>query len=168
MKLSAPWITFYHEMEAMFGEDPEISVELDDSDEDEMIIKLYVDNPAKAEALEQLLPMEKKFGNVSVYLEIIPANEEESKIRLFQKAFENNPVFKFTYSVPNIGGLYPANYVVFENKVVQFFNDELNDIHGNKSTLYQEIAKDIFEDHEGIYFCTDTKEEIGKPLGEWP
>ena len=167
MKLAAPWITFYHEMEAMFGGDPEIRVELDDSDEDEMIIKLYVDNQTKAEALEKLLPMEKKFGNVSVYIEVIPSNEEDSKVRLFQKAFENNPAFKFIYSVDGVG-LFPANYVVFENKVVQFFNDELNDIHGNKSTLYQEIAKDIFENHEGIYFCTDTKEEIGKPLGEWP
>lgn len=167
MKLAAPWITFYHEMEAMFGGDSEIRVELDDSDEDEMIIKLYVDNQMKAEALEKLLPMEKKFGNVSVYIEVIPSNEEDSKVRLFQKAFENNPAFKFIYSVDGVG-LFPANYVVFENKVVQFFNDELNDIHGNKSTLYQEIAKDIFENHEGIYFCTDTKEEIGKPLGEWP
>lgn len=167
MKLAAPWITFYHEMEAMFGKDPEIRVELDDSDEDEMIIKLYVDNQSKAEALENLLPMEKKFGNVSIYIEVIPSNKEESKVRLFQKAFENNPAFKFIYSVDG-AGLFPANYVVFENKVVQFFNDELNDIHGNKSTLYQEIAKDIFENCEGIYFCTDTKEEIGKPLGEWP
>ena len=63
---------------------------------------------------------------------------------------------------------FQANYVVFENKVVQFFNDDLSDIHGNKSTLYQEIAKDIFGDCDNIYFCTDTKEEIGKPLGEWP
>ena len=168
MKLAPPWITFYNEVQAMFGEDPEIKVVLDDADTDEMIIKLYVDNQVKADALEQILPIEKKFGNISVYFEVLPSNKAITKIQLFQKAFENNPAFKFTYSAPHMGGNFPGNYVVFENKVVQFFNDELTDIHGNKSTLYQEIAKDIFEDHDGIYFCTDTKEDIGKPLGEWP
>ena len=164
MKLAPPWITFENEIEAMFGSDPEIEIEYDD---DAKTIKLYVDNPTKAEALEQLLPMEKEFGNVSVFIEVIPCNDESSKIALFQKAFENNPVFKFTYTAANPMA-FQANYVVFENKVVQFFNDDLSDIHGNKSTLYQEIAKDIFEDCDNIYFCTDTKEEIGKPLGEWP
>jgi hypothetical protein len=57
---------------------------------------------------------------------------------------------------------------VFEKKVVQFFNDQLDDINGNKSTLYQDIAKDVFEKHEGVYFCTAADGKLSKPLGEWP
>lgn len=67
----------------------------------------------------------------------------------------------------------PFTYVVFKNCVVQFFNDNLNDPHGIVSTLYQDIAAEIFADMPfpqdgGICFCTDTEHKLGAPLGEWP
>ena len=37
----------------------------------------------------------------------------------------------------------------------------MHDINGNCSTLYQEIAKDVFGEDEGICFCTDTEEKAG-------
>jgi len=49
----------------------------------------------------------------------------------------------------------PVDYVVFRNEVVQFFNDEMGDPNGLKSTLYQDIAKDVFADKDGIFFCTE-------------
>ena len=48
----------------------------------------------------------------------------------------------------------PLTYVVLKKEVVQFFNDNLNDIHGLETTLYQTIAKDVF-DGTGVFFCTD-------------
>jgi hypothetical protein len=67
----------------------------------------------------------------------------------------------------------PLTYVVFKNRVVQFFNDNLNDPHGVISTLYQDIADEIFADmpyqaHGGIAYCTDVEHNLGAPLGEWP
>ena len=62
-------------------------------------------------------------------------------------------------------------YVVFKNCVVQFFNDNLNDCHGLISTLYQDIAAEIFEDANlnGVYYNTDVERgALGMPLGEWP
>jgi len=44
----------------------------------------------------------------------------------------------------------------------------LNDIYGNTSTLYQDIAAEVFEDQPGIFYCTDIEGKVGKPLGEWP
>jgi len=60
--------------------------------------------------------------------------------------------------------------VVFKNCVVQFFNDNLNDAHGVISTLYQNIAAEIFEDANlpGVHYCTDVERKLGKPLGDWP
>ena len=58
-------------------------------------------------------------------------------------------------------------YVVFTNKVVQFFNDNLNDIYGNVTTLYQEIASDVFDIESGVFFCTDFKKEVGNER-QWP
>ena len=41
LKLSAPWIIFYREIEAMFQGDPEVRVVFD---EDNLTVKLYVDD----------------------------------------------------------------------------------------------------------------------------
>lgn len=40
-------------------------------------------------------------------------------------------------------------------EVVQYFNDNIGDINGNCSTLYEIIARDIFPNVNGIYFCTE-------------
>lgn len=153
--LSAPWVMFYREIKALFEDDPAIRVEYN---EDEYIIKLYVEGIEKADALTQLLPATKTFGNVSIQVQVIPANMQSgSNLELFQKAFEGNPAFSHT----QVGGSYLTSlfsYVVFQKKVVQFFGDNLADANGLKSTLYQEIAKDVFGDIPGIYFCTDKED----------
>ena len=43
-------------------------------------------------------------------------------------------------------------YVVFEKEVVQYWNDNLGDINGLRSTLYQDLAKEIFaDDLQNVY-----------------
>lgn len=154
LKLSAPWITFWHEVEALFREDDEVTVKFDSN---ENVLKLFVDNDRKAEALEQLIPEKKVFGNVTVKIEIIPSNRALTKEELFMEAFEGNPALSYTESVDNPLG--ELRYIVFQNKVVQFFNDQLDDINGNKSMLFEDIAKDVFGEDHGVFYCTDTKEE---------
>ena len=152
VKLSSPWMSFYHEMEALFKEDPEIMLAFD---EDKMEIRMFVDNEDKADALQQLMPAERVFGNTAVKIMIIPANlQVATDTVLFQRAFSGNPAFSYITSVESVFS-NPISYVVFKNKVVQYFNDNLGDVNGNYSTLYQDIAKDIFGDHPGIFFCTD-------------
>lgn len=147
-KLSAPWMTYFHELEALFKEDPEIELEYED-----YVITLYVNNGEKANALMKLLPVQKKFGNVVVDIDVVPSNDDEySELELFKRAFKNNPVVSY---VMTAGELFPAEYVVFKNKVVQFYNDQLDDPHGNVSTLYQEIAKDVFDNTTSVHFCTN-------------
>lgn len=155
-KLSPPWYEFYREINALFEKDKEISTTYD---EDNNVIKIFVDNDEKAVALSQLLPTERVFGAITVKVDVIPANAGNSrKIDLFRTAFEGNGALS---CIETVEGVFtnPISYVVFENKVVQYYNDNLGDIHGNRSTLYQEIAKDIFKDTDGIYFCTDIPKE---------
>ena len=125
-----------------------------------------------------LLPQGKFYGDVYLEITVIPANYDPLKGELnefdydtlFNLAFKNNPVFAFTYPIEGIFS-NKLVYVVFKNRVVQFFADNLNDIHGNISTLYQDIAEEIFSDRrnlQGVLFCTDIEEKVGKPLGEWP
>lgn len=151
LNLSAPWITFVHEVQALFGEDPEIKIVFDNS---ECELKLYIDNQQKADALTQLLPSEKEFGNVTLKITVVPANDNDNSIvSLIVKAFDGNPVLSYVRSVSSVIGSF--NYAVFQPVVAQFFNDQLDDIHGNKSMLYQEIAKDVLGQQEGIFYCTD-------------
>ena len=159
VKLSSPWVTFYREIEALFSEDPDVKVVFCEAEEDykDPVVKLYVNGQEKSEAIEELLPETKTFGNVTVYVEVIPDNEPKTTISTIKKAFEGNPALSY---IATLTDLYnnPINYVVFKNKVVQFYNDNMGDINGNKSTLYQDIADDVFENLEGVFFCTDIPE----------
>ena len=51
--LSTPWVTYARKVNALFEEDPEVLV---DYENDGPTLILYVENAAKADALEQLLP----------------------------------------------------------------------------------------------------------------
>lgn len=153
VKLSPPWIVFYEEIEALFREDPAVKV---DYDGDTNEIKLYVEGAEKADALTQLLPAEKTFGNITVKVTVIPANMEgPSRLQLFQKAFEGNPAFVYIHES---SGIFDFDYVVFKAKVVQYESDNTGDLNGLTSTLYQDIAKDVFEDVSGVFFCTEPVE----------
>lgn len=174
LKLSAPWIIFYHELEAMFKKDRGVRVIFD---EDENVVSLYVESTDRADALAQILPEEKDFGAVKLKIRIVPANPEDiepNPENLWNRAFFGSPVLSY---IQKIRGIFSNDitYVVFVNEVVQYYNDSLSDVNGLCSTLYQEIAKDIFLPQEGVFFCTDVpdtqpivKNSCGKPLGEWP
>lgn len=172
LKLSPPWVTYVNELKALFGGDPDIKIEYVDKT---LLVKIFVDNARKAAALDQLLPCCKVFGTVSLDIAIIPSNEEYNDYddcsikELFDIAFERNPAYAYTREVTGVFD-HVFTYVVFKNKVVQFFNDNLNDVHGLMSTLYEEIARDIFGNINLIstFFNTDIEEKVGMPLGEWP
>lgn len=160
-KLSPPWITLGHQFDAMFGEDPDITVEYVAGDGNDPIIKLFVDGQDKADAIEQLLPAEYNFGGVTVSVVVIPANKPQTNADLFRRAFYGNPVFSFAAQAEGIF-TNPITYVVFKNRVVQFWNDDLGDINGNETTLYELIAGEMFGELDGVSFCTDTPENLGK------
>ena len=152
VNLSSPWVTFIHEIQMLFGQDPDISIV---ADIEEPEIKLYVDNIQKADALNKLLPDHKDFGNVTLKISVVPSNiaTDDSPVAIIRKAFDGNPVLSFATTVDAKIGSF--SYAVFKNEVVQFFNDQLDDLHGNKSMLYQDIAKDVFGNVSGVFYCTD-------------
>ena len=154
LKLSPPSITYANELVMLFGEDPDIKIEYKDEEKE---VCLYVDNTDKADALTQLLPTEKDFGGEVLHVNVIPADkkEEPTDAELIKKAFKGNP------AVAEIADRelfeHPVTYVAFAKKVIQYYNDDLSDLYRNRTTLLQEIAKDVFEKHENVYFCTNNK-----------
>lgn len=183
LKLSPPWVTYVNKLIALFGQDPEITIKVVENG-----IKIYVDNEEKALLLTKWLPFGKDFGNYALSITVYPPNsiaDEQnlpSKLKLaaeienlpidrqFDLVFAKNPVYSFSHRVE---GLFfnDVVYVVFKNEVVQFFNDNLNDIYGNVSTLYENLAREIFEyipNNQVVFFCTDIKDESLRGERQWP
>lgn len=162
LNLSSPWMIFYREVRALFDGDPEVHVVFD---EENYHIKLYVDKGDKAEALSLLMPDHREFGNVTVKLSIIPANNADglfgdfSTEELYNIAFYGNDAYSFSKTIAGIFA-NDLTYVVFKKRVVQYYNDSLSDIYGQCSTLYQDIAKDVIVESSGVYFCTDKDDDF--------
>lgn len=155
MNLSAPWDIYYRQVEALFAKDPEIDVVYD---EDAKEIKVCVENPVKADALEKLLPATKNFGGVELRITVVPANDQESPASLYEKAFYGNPAFS---GIVESEGSFKATYVVFKPEVVQYFTDDISDISGYESTVYEDIAREVFANgNPGAFFCTEPLEGI--------
>ena len=174
LKVSPPWITYIHKVEALFDGDPQIACNVEYSTPNPSIT-LACNNGDKVAALLQILPTEVSFGGVTLKVNVdgVPSNRAfVNKKELFETAFEKNPAFAYVVSPVDDGyAWFSMVYVVFKNCVVQFFNDNLNDCHGVLSTLYQDIAEEILtgEAVNGVFFNTDVERgQLGKPLGEWP
>ena len=172
LKLAPPWITYINKLEALFDGDPAIAFNIDNENR-RVVLSGY--NGDKNAALSRLLPTEKAFGNITWSIMIdgpISNRAFTSNKELFEVAFDKNPAFAYAVAPAQEGYFYiDCTYVVFKNCVVQFFNDNLNDCHGLVSTLYQDIAAEIFEDAGlvGVYYNTDVEVgKLGMPLGEWP
>lgn len=156
-RLSPPWITFQKELYELFKDDPELTISITPEDAEPLEFEIETPNMEKAQALAQILPPEKTFGNNKLKIIIKVRNEKPDPAKLFRKAFANNPVVTDVITI-NPGSTNAFTYVMFKNKVIQFWNDNLNDPHGNMTTLYQTIAEDVFKPFGGIYYSTDYAE----------
>ncbi len=175
LKISPPWVTYVNKLEALFDPDPMIAFNVNYNAPEGPSVVLATNDGDKATALANILPMEKEFGGVTLSITVSgPFSNRAftSKKELFETAFKGNPAFAYAICPSDDGYMWiSVTYVVFKNCVVQFFNDNLNDCHGIISTLYQDIAAEIFGDAgvSGVYYNTDIEVgKLGKPLGEWP
>ena len=168
LNLTTPWVEHYNKIEAFFKRDPEVKVIYDN---DEKLVKLLVNNGEKAGALDAILPDEIPFGNVTLRIAVVPANGVVLGIprSIFSVAFTGNQAVD---AINTIEGVFsnPLTYIVFRKEVVQYYTDDLGDYYGMRSTLYEDIAREIFTPQEGILYSTniDNPTTLDKPLGEWP
>lgn len=174
LKISPPWVVTIKKIEALFDGDPQIACNVDFGGENPSIV-LACNNGDKVAALQRILPDEYEFGGVKLKVAVdgVPSNIAfTNKKELFETAFAGNPAFSMAISPVDDGyAWFSMVYVIFKNRVIQFFADNIADCHGLISTLYQDIAYDVLtgDGARGVYFCTDVEVgHVGKPLGEWP
>ena len=172
VNLSAPWVQYYRKLDAMFKHDINVTVVFDGTD---IRCDLYVDGDEKAEALAKLLKPTVEFGNVIMPVIVHPSNE-------IRAMYENKLVYPYApgryartapyaqdmhYIALNTNSAMTSveykygpggavfTYVIFRPQVVQYFADNIGDYYGNVSTLYEDIARDIFIEETGVHYCTD-------------
>ena len=166
LNLSPPWVVYYRKLSAFFKEDSEVRITYDEIEQE---IKLYVDNAEKAVALENFLPNEQVFGNVILYVTIVPANETTFDSVKAAYSTNSNDIVRICFNNKAVVGIKVVDgimtnrmtFVIFRKEVVQYFTDDIGDYHGIYSTLYQDLAKEIFGNIDGVFFCTDNETELG-------
>ena len=180
LQISPPWIVFQKKVRALFENDPDIRIDTVEASAGPEAT-LYVAKPEKAAALARLLPECKQFGGVCCRITVVPPNggfampkAPEGAAGLAAAAFGGNAAVVAVRQVSK--GLFAdLAYVAFRREVVQFPADNLCDINGNWSGLYEEIAREACERAEGMFFCTAAGKDaeangapLAAPLGEWP
>ena len=173
LKILPPWTIVIKKLEALFDGDPLIAFNTDFSGEHPSVV-LACGNGDKTTALQQILPNEIEFGNVKLDIVVdgIPSNRAfTSKVELFDAAFKGNPAYAYSVCPAEEGYQWiGTTYVVFNNCVVQFAADNLNDCHGVISTLYQTIAKELLTGPAttGVFYNTNVERAgLGKDPEQW-
>lgn len=139
--LSAPWDTWAKKAHALFEQDDEVAIEYDG---DAPSVTLLVDNPTKADALARLMPESVEFGNVTLKVAVVPANDEQSAEQLFRAAFDGNPAFAGT-EVEGMPDGSPVTFALFEPACAQWFADDLQNPYGLQTMTYEQVAKDVLK-----------------------
>ena len=162
LNLVSPWIEYYHKMKAMFEDDSRIRIVFDD---DAMELRFYAETDYLLDTLEKLIPSGKIWGDVTLTNVIIPPNDknlrithckEQSPSDLFTELFYNNPHFLDVFYINTIlsNGI---TYVVFKKEVIQYYSDNLSDAHGVTSVLMEDLARELLNTPDGVFYCTDVK-----------
>ena len=155
IKKSAPWVRYVALLKMLFENDPDVRIVY--RDETPYIVDINVTGEEKFEAATKLIGETKTFGNVVLTIRYHlsnPVKEEKSKKELFKDLFEGNPILTnvVTVELPNTSN--NITYFIFKDEVVQYWDDDLSNPHGMVSTLWEQIAQEVFEDTEGVVFTT--------------
>jgi hypothetical protein len=152
--LCPPWITYRNEVEMLFEQDPEVSVsKVTPSEDRNQIMSISSKNIGKMRAISMLIPTKISFGNVNLNIKFNIIDNCATVADIYRSAFAGNPALEeIIENVP--AGKVKFIYLLFQKKVVQFWNDNAGDPYGNIATLYQEIANNVCKKYENVYFCT--------------
>lgn len=154
--LCPPWTELARKLEALFRQDPDVTVAAD-LDGDAKRIRILVQSADKASALSRLLPAAVELGAVRVALEVVPADGVELSAReLLERAFAGNDAFRYAAESAPGPGAPPFTYAVFEPQVLQYQADSIGHPRGLRTTLAENVFREIFTGPEAsaILPCT--------------
>lgn len=155
--IQSPWVTAYNQIKSLFERDPELLISSMVENDGTYEFTISSSNRVKIEAIQSLLKEEYVFGNVTMKVNFSVENEDI--LQVVKNAFLGNDILKDT----QVGGnplTGEQNFALFKKEVIQFYNDNLLDYYGNKSTLAEDIAREVFNERvlKEVHFCTDIRD----------
>lgn len=154
--MRAPWIVWARKLDALFARDDDVTVVYEN---DGPIVKVYVRGADKAESMSELLPCEMTFDDVSVPVEVIPANDGElTVVDHLRRVFAGNPAFVDVITESIVPGGPSMTFALFAPAVVQIECDNIGSPWGLMTTTYENIAKDVLT-ADGVMLTSDLAED---------
>lgn len=159
-RLSPPWLTLWNEIKGSIGNDPLVNVATLDQSMNPYVVHITVEGEAKAVAIASVLQERYQFGNVSV----MPQVEEkgggpvapvipQSVNDLAQQvgtAFSGNRFYRDVVVKPFLVNSGPLTvYPVFAREVVQFCNDDYQDLYRNYNGVAAAVFKNVLAKSPG-------------------
>ena len=170
INLQAPWIDHYRKIQALFENDPEVTVVYDAKS---ITVDIYVTNEEKRKAIEQLIDPILVFGNVTLTVAVIKGDGEKidrrrlgrkypyrylglskDNLSVYEKAFDGNGAFSRSAFRCGPDGT-EFTYIIFVHEIAQYFIDDTSDFFGVNSVLYEDLARDVLLKTPGVSFCTE-------------
>lgn len=175
-KLSPPWYVLYDTISACFGVDSLIEVSDFIEEGRNFRVNLTTAVFKKARALDEILIHEFNFGNIKVFLDVLfedkkldinfynnyltsaqMVNECQKQVKkIIDDALRTNPYYISAILVPDmplipecVRGSVSLN---FDNKIIQFYADDIADIFGNRNVIAADAFKELLR--ENYYGCT--------------
>lgn len=160
--LSPPWYTYHKKVQALFKDDPQVTVRnMGSTDSGNYGFMILISDKKKADAVKAILKNKIEMGNVTVTITILGPDEDDivgsadkDDISTYEAAFSGNPIFSRTVSETIFG--FSAKYCVFNCEVIQFWCDDVSDFYGNYNGLAEDIAREVLNETT-VWFCTEQK-----------
>ena len=176
--ISAPWIEYLHKVNAAFGCDPGITVDAGDADASGgfLTIELLCKSFSKCEALKKVLANPGEIGGVRIDMKVTyTGTEHDKEVELYKTALQGNPLFNSIWETEDPRFHCTHSFVLFNNEIVQFFNDDISDYYGCTNMVPEDLFREVLAPTAEVKFNQAHKEQnpqvdtkVGKPLGEWP
>jgi hypothetical protein len=151
--MMAPWDEYVQAAKALFEDDPDVvvgnAVETESGDY-KVVVRVHGDD--KAESISELMPTELTYGNVTLYVDVVPDNERELTVTdHLRRAFAGNPLFvdvvELSPTLVSVG----ATYALFMPTCVQYFSDNLGSPYGATTLAVEEVARKVLSLPDGVF-----------------
>ena len=151
--MMSPWDEYVQAAKSLFADDPDVTVDNaveTESGDYRVIVRVHGDD--KAESISELMPTELTYGNVTLYVDVVPDNERELTVAdHIRRAFAGNRLFVDVLDVPLTPETFGATYALFMPECVQYYSDDLRSPYGATTLAVEEVARKVLSLPDGVF-----------------
>ena len=156
LKLSPPWDGHMNMLASFFKGDDRVRV---GGGTNNRVGTIEVFDTKMYAALEQVLRKRLRFGNVTLTINLVPANGmkkpkgEMTDLAALKYVLSKNPAFaKFITRKTELGA---SVYCLFRPVVLMWYNDNLCSPWKQSASVYELEAQTVFKDEIGVSYATE-------------